>query len=336
MSRIAGMNVVGIAIAVLVVGTLGLFMLGFTVRFNQIAVVETFGRISTVHNAPGDDEGAGWHWRWPTPIQRVYNYDRRLFSLDDKLEELETADRQTVIARMALVWRIDDPKAFHRQFKSADVRDSISKVESLLRDRMRAARSILSGFTLEQLTTEEDRQVMLDEASDQIRQQIQQSLDAQQDTNASQVDFGVEIVEVTIERLIFPQSVTEQVFERMTSTRERMAQAARSRGEGVSRSIISRAEQDRRRILDWAQYYANQIRNRGEREALQYWERFDEHEELAIFVKKIETLRQTLEQNTTILLDTDDVPYEMLKPQNIDNLSEGIGSPDAQTDGQTE
>ena len=139
-----------------------------------------------------------------------------------------------------------------------------------------------------------------------IEQQITESV-----SERALRDFGVEIVEVGVKRLVLPEAVSQKVFERMKSERKAEADKFRAQGQGEATNIKSRAERDREVILVTAMAEAKKIRAEGEKEAAKYYGIFAEAPELHGFLKKLETLKQ-LAAKATLIIGTDTPPFDLL------------------------
>ncbi|MBI4578859.1 MAG: hypothetical protein HY718_04100, partial [Planctomycetes bacterium] len=77
--------VTGILLAVVLL----LYMVTYQVRFTEVAVVRTFGRIN---QETGVNTEPGLYWKWPWPIQRVQTFDNRLQVTTTTGEENATKD----------------------------------------------------------------------------------------------------------------------------------------------------------------------------------------------------------------------------------------------------
>ena len=59
---------------------------------------------------------------------------------------------------------------------------------------------------------------------------------------------------------------------------------------------------------------AKSIRAEGDAEAAKYYEVFKENPELAVFLRKLDSLRRIMKGRTTLVLDTNAAPFDLLKP----------------------
>ncbi|MBD3422368.1 MAG: hypothetical protein GF398_19820 [Chitinivibrionales bacterium] len=290
-----GIILIGLIIAVILVG----FMVTFKVNFYETIVLTTFGKASIRRVKNTDGTGAGLHTKWPWPIQRVIRFDRRMNILEDRLEQQETKDKQVVVAKAYAMWRITDPLLFYRSFRNP------KKAELYLKDRLRSAKAALGKYAFEELINADSSKVRITQAQNDMLLRIRKDLQAQ--------NSGIEISSVGINRIVLPEKITRSVFTRMRQTRKRLAQNARSEGKAVAQSIISQTESDRDRILAFTERLSQDIRSQGDAAAAEYYRHYSKNKEFAIFLRKLEALKKSLERNTTFILDTDTEPIDLLK-----------------------
>ena len=286
----------GVAIAI----ALLLYSITFRVRFDESALVLTFGKAnpSDTLNAGKSDE-AGLHRKWPWPIQDVMFFDKRLRPLEDRLEQQETKDKQVVILKTYIAWRVTDPLAYRRTLQSD------ADAERFLRDRMRTARAEIGNFAFDELTSDDPARLRLPEAETAILKRLRDDLAGK--------GYGIEVRTMGIKRILLPEQITAAVFRQMRQTRQRLAQNARSEGEAIARSIRATARSDQQRILAFAQRKAQSIRAEGDAAAARYYRVFAQNEGFAVFIRKLEALETILSNNSTFLLDTKIEPFDMLK-----------------------
>ena len=278
-------------LGLLIGGVLIAYMFTFVVRYNEAAVVATFGR---VNDQSGVLTEPGFNFRLPPPIQQVYHYSTQVQLLEDQLEEQQTADGYSVIINSYLAWRISDPLEFHRAHESRQ------QASDVLLAMLRSSRaSVVGRHTFDRLVNLDPAQLQLSEVERQIASQMQEQLDRDQ--------RGVEVVQVGVRRMLLPEPVTEKVFARMKEERLARAQNAEASGKAIAEAIRSDADKARQTILAFADVRAGQVRAEGIADAAQYYEVFAQDEqaqELAIFLRELEALKETLKHRTTLLLDS--------------------------------
>ncbi len=288
---------IGIAILLVLLASMVLF----TVRYNEMAIVTTFGRADAASVKNADGQGAGLHLKWPWPIQEVARvYDARVQVLDDRLEEQQTLDKQDVIVSAYVAWRIVDPLAFYRTLNTT------AQAERQLRDRLRDARAQIGRYTFDDLTNLDATRLKLAEAEAAILTRIQ--------TEVEQQGYGVQIQAVGVKRIMLAEPVTQKVFERMRANRQRLAQRARSEGDAAASDIRAKAKSAEQRILAFAEHRAQSIRAEGDAAAAEQYKVFRENEDFAVFLRKIEEYKRILKNNTTFLLDARSGPFDLFAP----------------------
>jgi membrane protease subunit HflC len=286
-----------------------LYAITFQVRFDQSALVLTFGKAdpSDVINA-GETDDAGLHWKWPWPIQDVLFFDKRLRPLEDRLEQQETKDKQVVVLKTYIAWRVTDPLAYRRTLQTD------AGAERFLRDRMRTARAEIGNFSFDELTNDDPAHLRLPEAEAVILRRLRGDLAGK--------GYGIEVATMGVKRVLLPEQITAAVFRQMRQTRQRLAQNARSEGEAIARSIRATARSDEQRILAFAERKAQSIRAEGDAAAARYYRVFAQNEEFAEFIRKLEALETILSNNSTFLLDTKLEPFDLLKDIEFDSKGE--------------
>ncbi len=276
-----------ILVGVILVALLLSHMFLYQVRYDQVAVRTTFdkGDASSVQDTPG------LKWRWPWPINKVTLYSKRLQLLEDKIEELQTADGKSVIVRTYLTWRIADPLNFYVTLKDP------SEAARQLSSRLREVRGLISHYRFDELVNIDRSKLKLAAIEEEAARSLDSALE--------QAGYGIKVESVGIHKIILPESTTEKVFETMIASRQRLAENALQEGQAQASAIRSEATSARDRILAFAERRAQVIRSQGDREAAVQYESFAKNEEFAIFLRKVEALKKMLDHNTTFVLSAD-------------------------------
>ncbi len=284
-----------------------LYMITFTVREGEYCVLKTFGKITRTIEEPG------LYWKWPL-AQRAAIHDARLQTSEDgMLEQTFTKDGKPIIVMTFFTWKIADVRKFDTSFGG-----SFEQAEKRLQTIVRAAKGEVFGLSTfhDFITTE-----VSDAARGKERMRFEniEKLILEKVHDKAVDDFGVEISQVGVKRLILPEAVSTKVFERMKGERDALAREYISQGEGEATNIKSRAERDRDLILYTAEAQAKKIRAEGEKAAAEYYKVFAEEPELHRFLKSLETLR-LLAEKTTLIIDTSTPPFHLLGKDAIPKL----------------
>lgn len=225
-------------VIVILVG-MGLFSSAFTVHQTNQAIVMQFGKPIRVVSEPGLD--------WKIPIaQNVLYYEKRVLNLDPPVESILLADQKRILVDAFARYRITDALEFFKTVRTeGGVRQRLGPIVSA------SLRSVLGNATLASVLSEERIKIM---------QQIRQTVNAQAGR------FGIELVDVRIRRADFPEEISQAVYGRMKSERER--EAAEFRAQGFEQAQRIRAGADREATVIRAEAKREAEIERGKGEAI--------------------------------------------------------------------
>lgn len=291
-----------IFLALLFAGMIVFNMLTFRVYMTEHAVVTRFGDI---HKAVVADAGAmqdlrnnprfkdldivegnGLFFKVPF-IDKVDYYNDRMLTYDVDSREVTTKDKKKVILDNYAQWKIVNPVLFRVTMRTED--NAYVRLEDIIYSK------------LNQHIGKIDAEVLISN-KDQVSAMLAEIVEL---ANAEVQDFGIEIVDVRIKRTDLPQENNANIFNRMRTERERMAMQYRSEGQEEAQKI--RSDADRQATVIEAQAYAQaeRIRGEGEAEALKiYAEVYNKDPEFYEFFRSLQTYREALKGNTTLVIDS--------------------------------
>lgn len=286
----------------LIVGAI-LLVAVFSYQLNETetAVVTTLGRVEKYTPQPG------LHFRWPYPFQEVIKFDsrRRCFEGNEgKIEETRTADGSNIMVGIFVIYSIEDAAKFYAEL------ETVAKAEDLLNSQMRSVKNAAFGrFKFDQLINTDASKLKLNEIESILQKELA----------ANTARFGIKIHNAGINALGEPAGITEEVLKRMVEERKLEAQTYLSSGNTEAQKIRIAADAKSRTIITNAEAEAKEIRAKGDAEAAQYYAVFKQNPELAVFLRKLDSLRKIMKTKTTLVLDTDAAPFDLLK-SNSDNI----------------
>lgn len=256
-------------------------------------------------------------------IQRIHRFDRRFLEWDGDPNQLPTRDKRFIWIDTYARWRITDPLLFFQRLQNErgaqtrldDILDGETRNAIANHDLVEVIRSTNRQPAALDLAIEE--QVTLEEIT-AGRLDIQaQVLAAAQ---ARTADLGIEILDVRFKRISYVEEVRQKVYERMISERRRIADRFRSEGEGEARRISGERDRDLKEIQSEAYRQAQTIIGRADAEATRIFaEAYDtspQSREFYEFLKTMETYRNTIDQNTRLILSTESDYTRYLKSAN--------------------
>ncbi|RMD66368.1 MAG: hypothetical protein D6824_01025 [Planctomycetota bacterium] len=298
------------AAALAVVG----FMVTYSVRFTETAVVATFGKADA-----GDVvKTPGLRFRIPL-IQQVTKYDTRARLVRATLETLQTADNRQIVAQAFATWRVADPLKFYQKFSGAGVEaeDHYRQAEETIRAILRSAMAAASRFTLDELLQPGDNSAVA-----QLEESMFAQLKSVGEGGANLASFGVEPLLVGVSEITLPEDTTESVFERMKASRERLAAEAESQGASQAAAIRAEAESAASRIRAFARRRAEEIRNQGDVEAQQWIAKLAQEPELAVFLDQLDLLRTFYARRATLIVPVTAPGMSVFDPNLLTRLND--------------
>jgi membrane protease subunit HflC len=115
--------------------------------------------------------------------------------------------------------------------------------------------------------------------------------------------YGIDIADVRIQRLNFPEQNRRNVFERMRAERETIAAGYRSEGDEKATAIRAKANRQREEILAEAYETAERVRGQADAQAARtYAEAYAQDREFYNFIRTLEAYEKTLTEGTVAIL----------------------------------
>jgi membrane protease subunit HflC len=220
-------------------------------------------------------------------VHAVERFDRRRQRFDSPPHEAQTRESELIRLDYYVIWRIADPRRFLESFRGSST----------------SARSQIDNTSYGELRTALGR-ASLDELLSAQRAEILGAVAGA--THAKLSVQGVEILDLQIRSLDYPDQNLPQIYARMQSERTRFALRARAEGEEQSRALRSRADEQVRVILADAEREAQRLRGEGDAEASRiYAETYGRDPEFYAFVRSLEAYRKTIDERTTLILSRD-------------------------------
>lgn len=310
-------------IALVLVFVLLFYLVSFEVRATQMAVVTSFGKPTRSIQEPG------LYWKWPYPFQDYFLFDARIQMFAGRLEQTYTADSKNVIIETYVGWKVYDPIKFLS--RAGTIKNAQKNLEAMLRHY---SNSVISKHPFNHFVSQNPEEIQIT----QIEQQIQQLLntgelskDQSSSTNAGvKESLGIQVELLGIRRIEIPKETTKAVMDRMKEERNRVIQSYRAQGEGKAKEIRAQADAKREEMLIEAQAQAKRIRGEADAAAAKYYKTFAQDRELALWLRKLDSLQKLLSQNNriTIVLDTRTSPFDLLgKPLELLGTSSNTALP---------
>jgi len=282
---------------------LGMYLIAYQVGEYEKVVLTTFGKPTKSICKPG------LYFKYPWPVQKIYIYDSRLITDEGVFEETYTGDGKNLIFSTCIGWRIDDPLKFLESIGNID--DAKRNLEGLVRTYKNG---VLGNHSFANIISTKRDDLQFLEIEDEIKKPVADEAIAK---------YGIKVEFIYITRVGLPEQTTAKVFERMKKERERIAEQYRSEGEAKANEIKAVAISEHDQILAKANAEAKRIRGEGDASAAQYYNKFDRNKDLAVFLKKLETLEEVLKNKSTVILNTQTAPFDLLNSKPEDKQNHG-------------
>lgn len=277
----------------------------FIVDETEQVIITRFGR--PVGEAIDD---AGLHFKWPM-VNKANFFDKRFLEWDGASNQLPTRDKRFVHVDSYARWRITDPLLFFQRL--TDERGAQSRLDDILDGE---TRNTIANHDLIEVVRTSNREFAAAESlglSDEEQEQLQ--ITDGRDALAAEVlaaaqgrtsDLGIEILDFRFKRINYVEEVRREVYSRMISERQRIAEQFRSEGAGEAARIRGEKERELQVIASEAYRESQEIMGVADAIASDtYAAAYNRDADFYRFVKTLEAYRETLREGTTLLLATD-------------------------------
>lgn len=259
---------------VLVVLSKSIFIISETER----GLMLRFGEVVSADLQPG------LHFKVPM-VNTVTKFDGRVQTLDSRPQDYLTLDKKRLIVDSFVKWRIADVKTYYTatsgdEFRASDLLSS--RMDTRLRNKFgrRTLTEVVSG----------QREEMMVELTSEL-------------TEISQKELGIEVVDVRVKRIELPTEVSQSVYDRMRTEREREARELRSKGNELAEGI--RADADRQKTVVLAEAFREAEQLRGDGDALAaatYANAYQKDPEFYSFYRSLNAYKDTFNNKGDVMV----------------------------------
>ena len=266
----------------------------FIVNDKEHAIVFQFGEAIN----PNVDKGL--NFKIPI-IQNVKKYDARLQTLDEEPDRILTVESKYLLVDSFVKYKITDVLTFYRANNG-----SFNSLNSLLAQR--------TEFELKNQFGKRTVTELVSGERDELMNTMRSGL------NDVVSDLGIEIIDFRVKRIDLPSNLSNAVYERMRTERNRLAEELRSEGKEIAREIRAIADKDKVVILAEAYKTAEQIRGEGDAEATGiYANSFSQDPEFYEFTRSMKAYSETFQQKSDVMLIDSDSDFFKYLNQSKEN-----------------
>ena len=271
------------ALALLLV--IGISQSLYIVSETERAVKLRFGEIVEFDVPPG------LHFKLPI-VNAVRKFDARILTLDAAPQSYLTSEKKALSVDSFVKWRVSDVAKYFTTTGGDEERLRrllIQRVDAGLRNEFgsRTVKEVVSG----------QRDELMDKLSNQLNVIAKEEL-------------GIEVIDLRVKKIDLPPEVSESVYNRMRTERERLARELRAEGTEIAVEIRAKADKERTIILADAYKIAEETRGDGDAIATAtYAEAYSKDPEFYDFTRSLKAYQATFENKGDILLINPDSDF---------------------------
>ena len=286
----------------------------FILNEGEQAIITQFGK--PVGGAVTD---AGIHFKTPI-IQTVIKFDKRILEWDGSANEIPTLDNKYIFIDAFARWRISDALQFYKAAKNEMLAQSILDdiLDGAVRDEIanrtmveivRSSNRVMAVKDVESSSVNINNEIVEDLTAKGARLAIIESILLSVSEKLVDLKMGIEILDVQLKRINYTRQVQDQVFNRMISGQNQIAEKYRAQGQGKKQEILGMQVQRKKEIISGAYLESQEIKGIADANATRvYADAYGKAPEFYNFIKTLETYSNTLDSSTQFILSTEN-PY---------------------------
>ncbi len=256
----------------------------FTVDERQKALKFQFGEIIKSSFEPG------LHFKIPF-INSVKKFDDRILTIDQRPERFLTQEKKDLIVDSYVKWRIKDEVQYYKTTQG----DELTAGRLLYENINNALRNEFGKRTIHEVISGD-------------REQIMGVVTQAASTHAK--SLGIEVIDVRVKKVDYPDRVSQSVFARMRAEREREARDFRSKGNEAAERVRADADRQSSILIAEASRDSEITRGEGDAQATEiYAEAFNRDREFYKFSRSLTAYKKNFSSADDIILLQPDSDY---------------------------
>lgn len=255
----------------------GIGLSAFTVNQRELAIKLQVGEVVRADYEPG------LHFKIPV-FQTIRKFPKRILTISDRPERIFTAERLALQVDFFVKWRVVDPVQFYTSTGGA----------------LLVANNRLSEIIKNAIVTEFGKRSVQEAISVERVELMRDMLETAKETAQG---LGVELVDVRVKQVEFPDDVRNSVYQQMREERARVAAERRAQGAEIAEQKRSAADRQRTVIIADANRDAQIIRGEGDARAAEiYASAYNQDPEFYAFYRSIDAYRNSVGKSGDILV----------------------------------
>jgi len=301
-SAILPLSLVALIVLVVALGS-GLFIVDET----EQVVITQFGEPV---GAPIQEPGLKWKLPF---VQKANRFEKRFLEWDGASNQVTTKDKRFIHVDTYARWRIVDPLKYLQQLRG-DEQVAQSRLDDILDGE---TRNTIAKHRLIEVVRSSNRAfaisdelgASIEEAPPEIkfgRDELAAEVLANASSRSAVADWGIEILDFRFKRINYVEKVRKDVYARMISERQRIAEQFRSEGAGEAARINGEKERELKKISSEAYRQEQEIKGTADAEAADiYAAAYEQDAEFYAFLKSMQVFEDAFAKDSTLVLGTD-------------------------------
>ena len=298
------MNITRILVLiVLAIAAIGVVLTVYTVQETEQIIITRLGKPVREVTKPG--------LKVKVPlVEKVIRIEKRFLEWDGDPNQLPTRDKRFIFVDTYARWRITDATKYYQRLRDEfgaqsrldDILDGETRNTVAKHDLIEVVRTSNREFAVtEELGgTQDESFAEVQDGRDRLAAEVLAA------ANVATVELGIEVLDFRFKRLNYVPEVRREVYARMISERNRIAEQFRSEGAGEAARINGERERELATIRSEAYREAQEIKGRADAKAADvYAKAYNGDPEFYRFLKTMDVLEQTMDADTILLLSTD-------------------------------
>jgi membrane protease subunit HflC len=272
-------------IPVLVITVVAISQSVYVVKETERAVKLEFGAVVEADVEPG------LHFKIPI-VNSVTKFDARILTLDAAPQSYLTSEKKALTVDSFVKWKVSDVEKYYTTTGGDEERLRrllIQRVDAGLRNEFgsRTVNEVVSG----------ERDELMDKLTLQLN-------------SIALNELGVEVIDLRVKKIDLPPEVSDSVYNRMRTERERLAKELRAQGNEVAEKIRATADKEKTIILADAYRQAEEIKGNGDAIATStYANAYSKDPEFYDFTRSLKAYQSTFGSKSDILLINPDSDF---------------------------
>ncbi len=262
------------------------------------AVITRFGKPVAVQVEPG------LTWKAPPPIDRVESVDLRVRTTSSGVHSVLTRDGLSLLVQVWVAWQVPRESEPVLRFVRS-TRNNPDEAANQLRTFLGSSLETVTGrFELDALLNTDPTKLQMEAYRTAIRERI---------AAEAQRLYGIEVVQIGVERLMIPETTVAATVSRMAAERDTVAEEKKAHGRKVAGEIRATSDKEARVIKATAEEEAARIEATARTAAAAiYGTAHAQDPKLYRFLRSLDTLDLIISNSTRLVVRTDAAPFDAL------------------------